>query len=99
MEDYDDSYDYGDDNANSRPTWHSHSDGYYRNSRTNNNANVPCEKCGKMYTTRSIMLRHRNHECGVEKKVFCSICFKRFRRQWNLKQHIKKVHQKHSNET
>lgn len=60
MEEYDDSYDYGDDNANSRPTWHSQSDGYYRNSRTNNNANVPCEKCGKMYTTRSIMLRQEN---------------------------------------
>lgn len=56
MEDYD-SYEYGDDNSNSRPTWHS--DGYYRNNRSNNNANVPCEKCGKMYTTRSIMLRHR----------------------------------------
>lgn len=56
MEEYD-SYDYGDDsNMTSRPTWHT-SDGFYsRNNRTNNNANVPCEKCGKLYTTRSIMV-------------------------------------------
>lgn len=53
---------------------------------------VACEKCGKWYTTRSIMLRHMNHECGVEKKVLCPLCNKRFRRKWNLEQHLKRVH-------
>lgn len=54
--------------------------------------NVPCGKCGKLYSTRSIMLRHMNHECGVEKKIVCYICHKRFRRKWNLEQHIKRIH-------
>lgn len=58
----------------------------------NNSRDVPCEKCGKWYTTRSIMLRHMNHECGVEKKVLCPLCNKRFRRKWNLEQHLKRVH-------
>uniref|UniRef100_A0A182LWJ7 C2H2-type domain-containing protein n=1 Tax=Anopheles culicifacies TaxID=139723 RepID=A0A182LWJ7_9DIPT len=34
-----------------------------------NGQNFPCLKCGKWYSTRSIMLRHMNHECGVEKKI------------------------------
>lgn len=53
---------------------------------------VPCGKCGKLYSTRSIMLRHMNHECGVEKKIMCFICNKKFRRKWNLEQHIKRIH-------
>ncbi|GAB0096970.1 Zinc finger C2H2 superfamily [Sergentomyia squamirostris] len=51
-----------------------------------------CRKCGRSYSSRSIMLRHMNHECGVEKKIFCNICHRRFRRKWNLKQHIKRLH-------
>uniref|UniRef100_A0A1B0CV35 C2H2-type domain-containing protein n=1 Tax=Lutzomyia longipalpis TaxID=7200 RepID=A0A1B0CV35_LUTLO len=54
--------------------------------------NYTCRKCGRSYSTRSIMLRHMNHECGVEKKIFCSICLRRFRRKWNLKQHMKRLH-------
>lgn len=57
-----------------------------------NSGHVACEKCGRWYTTRSIMLRHMNHECGMEKKVPCPLCAKRFRRKWNLEQHIKRVH-------
>lgn len=53
---------------------------------------VPCGKCGKMYSTRSIMLRHMNHECGVEKKIVCEVCQKKFRRKWNLEQHMKRLH-------
>ncbi|KAG5670097.1 hypothetical protein PVAND_000380 [Polypedilum vanderplanki] len=41
------------------------------------------------------MLRHMNHECGVEKKIQCKLCFKKFRRKWNLEQHQKRIHRKH----
>lgn len=57
-----------------------------------NGQNFPCLKCGKWYSTRSIMLRHMNHECGVEKKIQCKFCYKKFRRKWNLEQHIKRLH-------
>lgn len=57
-----------------------------------NGQNYPCLKCGRWYSTKSIMLRHMNHECGVEKKIQCTICLKRFRRKWNLEQHIKRLH-------
>lgn len=33
-----------------------------------------------------------NHECGVEKKIQCKLCFKKFRRKWNLEQHQKRIH-------
>lgn len=82
-----------------------------------NGQNFQCCKCGKWYSTRSIMLRHMNHgnllklhsfcneshhfsplissECGVEKKIQCKLCFKKFRRKWNLEQHQKRIHRKH----
>jgi hypothetical protein len=34
-------------------------------------------------------------ECGVEKKIQCKLCFKKFRRKWNLEQHQKRIHRKH----
>lgn len=63
-----------------------------RLSANNTVPQVPCEKCGRRYTTRSIMLRHRNHECGLEKNIPCQLCGKKFRRKWNLDQHYKRVH-------
>jgi hypothetical protein len=33
-----------------------------------------------------------NHECGTEKKIECQVCSKKFRRKWNLEQHVKRVH-------
>lgn len=41
------------------------------------------------------MLRHMNHECGVEKKIQCKVCFKKFRRKWNLEQHQKRIHREY----
>lgn len=40
------------------------------------------------------MLRHMNHECGMEKKIQCKLCYKKFRRKWNLEQHQKRIHRK-----
>lgn len=40
------------------------------------------------------MLRHMNHECGMEKKIQCKLCYKKFRRKWNLEQHTKRIHRK-----
>lgn len=54
----------------------------------------PCIKCGRRYSTRSIMLRHMNHECGMAKKYMCPKCNKKFRRKWNLEQHLKRIHTK-----
>lgn len=33
-----------------------------------------------------------NHECGMEKKIQCKLCYKKFRRKWNLEQHQKRIH-------
>lgn len=35
-----------------------------------------------------------NHECGMEKKIQCKLCCKKFRRKWNLEQHQKRIHRK-----
>lgn len=43
------------------------------------------------------MLRHSSHECGVEKKIQCQLCYKKFRRKWNLEQHQKRIHRKQFN--
>lgn len=51
-----------------------------------------CIKCGRQYSTRSIMLRHMNHECGMAKQYMCPKCNKKFRRKWNLGQHLKRIH-------
>lgn len=59
-----------------------------------NGQDYQCCKCGKWYSTRSIMLRHMNHECGMEKKIQCKLCYKKFRRKWNLEQHTKRIHRK-----
>lgn len=59
-----------------------------------NGQDYQCFKCGKWYSTRSIMLRHMNHECGMEKKIQCKLCYKKFRRKWNLEQHQKRIHKK-----
>lgn len=66
----------------------------YRQRR--NGQNFACYKCGRWYSSRSIMLRHMNHECGVAKKYTCMICRKKFRRKWNLAQHLKRIHKKNS---
>lgn len=58
-----------------------------------NGQNFQCVKCGKWYSTKNIMLRHMNHECGVEKNIQCKFCAKMFLRKWNLKQHIKRIHE------
>lgn len=62
--------------------------------KRNGQQNFACAKCGRWYSTRSIMLRHMNHECGVEKKIECPLCHRRFRRKWNLEQHMKRLHRK-----
>lgn len=58
-----------------------------------NGQNFQCVKCGKWYSTKNIMLRHMNHECGVEKNIQCKYCSKMFLRKWNLKQHVKRIHE------
>lgn len=31
----------------------------------------------------------------IEKKITCNICFKKFRRKWNLEQHQKRIHREY----
>lgn len=33
----------------------------------------------------------------MEKKIQCKLCYKKFRRKWNLEQHQKRIHRKHFN--
>lgn len=30
----------------------------------------------------------------MEKKIQCKLCYKKFRRKWNLEQHQKRIHRK-----
>lgn len=46
---------------------------------------------------RKINFYSHKIECGVEKKIQCKLCYKKFRRKWNLEQHQKRIHRKHFN--
>ena len=32
----------------------------------------------------------------LKKKIQCKICYKKFRRKWNLEQHVKRIHRENS---
>ena len=51
------------------------------------------ENCGKKFTTLSVYNRHIRIHTG-EKPYECKFCGTRFNQSGNLKEHLKRVHQK-----
>ncbi|XP_046396286.1 zinc finger protein 787-like [Ischnura elegans] len=53
-----------------------------------------CTDCGRGYSCRSTLVRHRRYECGVQPRFRCPICSRRFTHNFNLAAHMWVVHQK-----
>ncbi|PSN32885.1 hypothetical protein C0J52_13333 [Blattella germanica] len=54
--------------------------------------NFPCPDCGKIYTWRTSLTRHRREECGKEPQFQCPYCTKKTKLKCNLRKHIKNCH-------
>ncbi|XP_071449192.1 longitudinals lacking protein, isoforms H/M/V isoform X7 [Hetaerina americana] len=55
-----------------------------------------CTDCGRGYSCRSTLVRHRRYECGVQPRFRCPICNRRFTHNFNLAAHMWVVHKKMS---
>ncbi|XP_033209671.1 GDNF-inducible zinc finger protein 1-like [Belonocnema kinseyi] len=51
-----------------------------------------CEKCALSYTMRSNLYRHQKFECGVTPQFSCKFCSKPFKRKYDLKTHVDRMH-------
>ncbi|KAL6434201.1 hypothetical protein ACFW04_005963 [Cataglyphis niger] len=51
-----------------------------------------CDACGKEYTWKPSLTRHKREECGKEPQFTCPICNMKIRRSGQLKQHLLYVH-------
>ena len=61
---------------------------YLQHTLTTHNAYI-CHQCGKSFTTKSSLLRHRPIHTGL-RRFACSICLKSFYRKDKCKSHIKR---------
>ncbi|KAJ9596807.1 hypothetical protein L9F63_012188, partial [Diploptera punctata] len=55
--------------------------------KTNTSKCLSCPRCDRKYAVLYTLERHLRYECGVEKKFFCAVCLKRFKRSDVLKVH------------
>ncbi|KAG7205758.1 hypothetical protein KM043_007707 [Ampulex compressa] len=51
-----------------------------------------CDTCGKEYTWKPSLTRHKREECGKEPQFTCPVCSAKIRRSGQLKQHLIYVH-------
>jgi len=51
-----------------------------------------CPDCGKIYSYKKNLLRHRRLECGKEPQFQCLYCSHKTTQKGNLLQHMKKIH-------
>lgn len=51
-----------------------------------------CNQCGRIYTLRCNMLRHRRLECGKEPQFLCPHCPHKCKRKENLVTHVAMKH-------
>lgn len=51
-----------------------------------------CGVCGRQYTNRGTLLRHKRYECSRERQFQCQYCLKKFFRKAHLSEHITYVH-------
>lgn len=72
-----------------------YSDEMYNNSNYNtpeNNSELKCSVCFKVYKNLFGLKRHKQYECGVEKQFSCDICLKSFSHNFHLSRHLRNVH-------
>lgn len=51
----------------------------------NSAGRLVCPRCKiKSYAHRRILVRHSEHECGIEGTLFCTLCAKFFKRPFDL---------------
>ncbi|RZF39482.1 hypothetical protein LSTR_LSTR001003 [Laodelphax striatellus] len=48
----------------------------------------PCDNCGKVYTLRHNLNRHKKYECGKQPQLVCSFCQKKFTYKSTLQLHV-----------
>ncbi|XP_033231755.1 GDNF-inducible zinc finger protein 1-like [Belonocnema kinseyi] len=53
-----------------------------------------CEKCAKTYKWKRSLTAHQKFGCDVVPKFKCKLCEKRFKRQYDLNNHVHRMHQK-----
>ncbi|XP_015436088.1 PREDICTED: zinc finger protein CKR1-like [Dufourea novaeangliae] len=51
-----------------------------------------CDVCGKAYTWKPSLMRHKREECGKEPRYACPVCHHKIRRSGQLKLHLFHVH-------
>ncbi|XP_076173004.1 longitudinals lacking protein, isoforms A/B/D/L-like isoform X3 [Ptiloglossa arizonensis] len=51
-----------------------------------------CDACGKEYTWKPSLTRHKREECGKEPRFACPVCNLKIRRSGQLKLHLIHVH-------
>ncbi|XP_076644921.1 uncharacterized protein LOC143354567 [Halictus rubicundus] len=51
-----------------------------------------CDVCGKEYTWKPSLMRHKREECGKEPGYACPVCHHKIRRSGQLKLHLFHVH-------
>ncbi|XP_026291472.1 zinc finger protein 32-like [Frankliniella occidentalis] len=51
-----------------------------------------CQGCGRVYSQRSSLYRHRKYECGKEPQFQCPYCPHRAKLRGNLDTHIRGTH-------
>lgn len=47
-----------------------------------------CTTCGKSYSLKSSLVRHKRNECNVEPKFECTLCKRKFAHKYNMKHHF-----------
>ena len=53
-----------------------------------NSAPPQCQRCGRLYSTRGNLRRHREYECGVEPRFSCSGCGRKFTHKHHMSSHV-----------
>lgn len=56
-----------------------------------------CPRCGKAYTNISNLNRHKNYECGHERRFSCQFCLYKSHYKFNLQAHVAKRHKNELN--
>ncbi|XP_076221603.1 uncharacterized protein LOC143174310 [Nomia melanderi] len=46
-----------------------------------------CDVCGKEYTWKPSLMRHKREECGLHRKLVCESCGKSYKWRESLQQH------------
>jgi len=59
-------------------------------------ATYTCPDCGRIFTWKRSLNRHRSHECGKEPQFPCPYCDKRLTQRESLKRHIFCRHPQHA---